>query len=236
MKKLTILGMTAVTGVALAASVVAPAYAWNPEGKITKYVTNVTASGAMSDANDANTAVSAKPGDVLKYTIVIANPAQAAGDGHNDLASVKMEDTLPAGVELTSDASKRVIKEELGTILPGKSVTKEYTVKVTATEDKKVITNKACFTGNSKVNDAPRNGCDNAVVKITVPPVVTPPVVTPPVVTPPTTTTPIGKGSVETPAVLPATGPASLITIVATASVAGYAANLLRLRFAGRRG
>lgn len=230
MKKSMLLATTAVTGVALAASVAAPAYAWHPEGKITKYVTNVTDNGKMSDANTSKDAVSAKPGDTLKYTIVIANTADNAKDNYNDLAFVKMTDSLPAGVELVSDASKRAISEDLGTILPGKSVTKEYTVKVTAKTGMN-IENKACFTGDSKVKDNPKQGCDTANVKVTVPP--TP--VTPPTTPTPTPTPETPAPAPEAPATLPETGAGSVIAMASVVAVAGYAANMLRLRFAGRR-
>ena len=229
MKKSTVLGLTAVTGVALATSIVSPAYAWNPEGKITKYVTNVTAGTAKSDANSASAAIAAKPGDTLVYTIVISNPAKDADNNHNDLAYVVLKDTLPTGVELVGDASKRSINENLGTILPGKSVTKEYSVTVTATKDG-VIENKACFTGDSEVKDSPKSGCDTANVKVTVPPAPVTPPATP--VTP--VTPPAGKGAepapVAAPAELPKTGPASAIAIFGLTAVAGYAANMLRLR------
>ncbi len=227
MNKLSTVITTTVTSVALATAVVSPAYAWHPEGTIVKQVQNVTAGTAMSDANTAATAVAAKPGDTLKYTITVSNPAAAAEKQYNDLAFVTLKDSLPTGVELTDNASKRQITEDLGTILPGKSVTKTYTVKVTATKDG-VIENKACFDGNSVVKDAPRNGCDTANIKVTVPPV------TPPV-TPPTTVTPepeAGKGAVEVaaPTELPKTGPANVILLGGIATIAGYTLNMLRLR------
>lgn len=228
MNKISTVITTTVTGVAFAAAIVSPAYAWHPEGKIVKQVQNVTAGTAMSDANTAATAVAAKPGDTLKYTITINNPAAAASQNHNDLAFVTLKDNMPTGVELVDNASLRQINEDLGTILPGKSVTKTYTVKVTATKDG-VIENKACFEGDSVVKDAPRNGCDTANIKVTVPPV------TPPVTPPATVTPPAGKGAVETPVVaapteLPKTGPASIIMLGGIATIAGYALNMLRLR------
>jgi uncharacterized repeat protein (TIGR01451 family) len=236
MNKLSMIATTTVTGVALATAVVSPALAWHPQGAIVKQVQNVTAGTTMSDANTSGTAIAAKPGDTLTYKITVSNPAQAAEKNYNDLAFVKLTDTLPSGVELIGNANQRQINEDLGTILPGKSVTKTYTVKVTATNDG-VIENKACFTGNSVVKDAPRNGCDTANVKVSTPPVVTPPATVTPPVTP--SVTPAGKGSVTpapaaatvaAPTELPKTGPADVVAMVAAASVIGYALNVLRLK------
>ncbi len=247
MNKLSKIAVTSVTGIALAISIVSPAYAWHPEGKIVKSVKNVTANGQLSDANTAESAITAKPGDTLLYSITLTNTAPPAQKQYNDLAFAVLKDTLPEGVELISNPSQRSITEDLGTIVPGKSVTKQYSVKVTAATSGKLIENKACFTGNSVVKDAPRSGCDVAVVKVNVPvtpatpvkPTPVPVVVTPtPVtaVTAVTAPTPVATPVIapvavtETPAVLPATGPASLIVIGAFATIAGYIGNMLRLR------
>jgi hypothetical protein len=109
-----------------------------------------------------------------------------------------MTDTLPAGVELVSDASTRIISADLGTIKPGQTITKEYVVKVTATQDG-LIQNKACFTGNSLVNDNAQSGCDVADVSVTVP--VVPPVQ--PIPTPTPTPTPTPVTPTPTPAPVP---------------------------------
>jgi len=211
---------TAVTGVTLAAALVSPAFAWHPQGKIVKSVQNVTAGGALSDANTAATAVSAKPGDTLKYIIVVSNTGDEDKDGNNDMADTVMTDTLPAGVELVSNPSQRTITENIGTIQPGKSVTKEYAVKVTATKDS-VILNKACFEGDSSVHDNKQQGCDDANITVKVPPVVTPPApVTPPITPAPVTPAPE----------LPKTGPANIFMLGSVAVVAGYALNILRLK------
>lgn len=215
MKSLKLLAAASVTGVVFAAAVAAPAYAWHPQVKITKYVTNVTAGDAMADANEAAEAVSTKPGDTIKYTMVIENPAPAADNSYNDLYLTKMTDELPAGVELVSDASKREITEDLGVLKPGAKVTKEYTLKVTSTKDGDVITNEVCVTGNSKVNDAFRKDCDTAVIKVKVPP-----------------TPELPK---ETPKVLPITGPADAVVGAGAVTVLGYFGNMLRLRFRKNR-
>jgi uncharacterized repeat protein (TIGR01451 family) len=228
MKKLSMIAVSGITSVALAASIVSPAFAWHPKGQIVKSVQNVTAGGVLNDANTASVAVAAKPGDTLKYVIVISNTGDVDSTGNNDMAKTVMTDTLPAGVELTSNAAQRTITENIGTIKPGKSVTKEYTVKVTATKDS-VIENKACFTGNSTANDNPQSGCDVADVKVTVPTVV----VTPPAPVTPTAPAPVTPVAAVTPAptVLPNTGPASIFMIGAAATVMGYALNVLRLKF-----
>lgn len=223
MSKLSLFSTAAVLSVVVAGSVVAPAYAWHPKGTIIKSVQNVTAGGALSDANSAASAVSAKPGDILNYVIEVKNVAAPAQKQYNDMDFTVVTDTLPTGVELVANPSTRVLKEEMGLILPGTSKKVEYKVKVTSATDGAVVTNKACFTADSVVKDNPQKGCDDANVKVAVPPVVTPPV-TPepkaPVVTPPA------------PAVLPNVGTetvlAPLFGLMATA--AGYFGNMLRLK------
>ncbi|HEX6415980.1 MAG TPA: hypothetical protein VFZ62_00455, partial [Candidatus Saccharimonadales bacterium] len=134
-------------------------------------------------------------------------PAKPADKNWNDLAYIKMTDTLPAGVELVSNPAQRTITENLGTLKPGQSVTKEYLVKVTA-KTNGTIKNTACFTGDSEVKDNPKQGCNPAVVKVTVPPVKPP--VTPEVPeTPETPETPVTE--TELPAELPKTGPAEAV-------------------------
>ena len=228
MKNLKLLATASVTGVVLAGSLSGTVLAWHPEVQITKYVTNVTAGGQMADANDAASAVSTKPGDTIKYTIVIENTAKAADKEYNDLYLTKMTDKLPVGVELVSDASKRDITEDLGILKPGAKVTKEYTLKVTSTKDGDVVTNEACVTGNSKVNDAPRKDCDTAVIKVKVP--------TPPVTPEPPKTPEQPKPQVSSAATtLPATGPANVIAGTGTVTALGYAGNLLRLKLRNKR-
>lgn len=216
MNKYTYVAATAVTAVALAASIVSPAYAWHPEGKIVKTVQNVTANSAQIDANTSATAVAAKPGDVLRYSITVSNPAKPAEKQYNDLAFTVMKDSLPAGVELVDNPSQRQITEDLGIIVPGNSVTKHYMVKVTASTAG-VIENKACFDGNSVVKDAPRKGCDTANIVVSIPEVVPP-------------APQVQAAVTEKPQTLPQTGAAGLIAFSGLAAAAGYAGNLLRLR------
>jgi uncharacterized repeat protein (TIGR01451 family) len=213
MRKLAIVTASGVTGVVLAASIAAPVFAWHPKGEIKKFVTNQTQSGQMSDANDEKSAVAAKSGDTLKYTIVVSNTGAADSKGYNDMAKTKLTDTLPTGIELVSNPAQRTITEDLGLIKPGQKVTKEYLVKVVSAKDSDVITNKACFTGNSTANDNPQSGCDNAVVKVDVPK------------TPETPELPK-----ETPTVLPNTGIGNIVLPAGVVSAVAYVGNLLRLK------
>jgi len=192
-------GLIGIVGVASLAST---AYAWHPKGSITKKVQNVTTGSALSEADTEGTAVVAKPGDTLKYVIEVSNTGAADDRGYNDMAKTVMTDTLPAGIELVSNPSQRQISENLGTIKPGKSVTKEYLVKVTS-ETAGAIENTACFTGDSTANDNPQHGCNPAVVTVTIPE--TPVTTTPETPEAPSTPAP------ETPAELPHTGMAENI-------------------------
>lgn len=167
MKVFKILAIASVTGVLAATAFATPALAWHPEGKIKKFVQNQTTGSALSDANDAGSAVAAKPGEILKYVIEVSN--SGANGKTNEMHFTKMTDTLPAGIELVSDPGKRQITEELGVIAPGKKVTKEYLVKVISAKDGDVIKNEACFTGDSEVKDNKQDGCDIANVKVSVP-------------------------------------------------------------------
>lgn len=217
-KKLLIGAVIASSALALATA--SPALAWHPKGEIIKKVQNQTAGTAMLDANTASAAVLAKPGDILKYSIEIRNTGAAASNGSNDMAFVKLTDALPAGVALVDNAAQRTITADFGTIKPGKSVTKEFLVKVTSTQDGALITNKACFTGDSTVKDNPQSGCDTAVVGVNVPETpVTPTPETPVKETP----APVVPQEVTT---LPETG-ASVATILGSLvglSAIGYAA------------
>ncbi len=219
-KSIKVLVSSSVTGVAVAGLMTSTAFAWHPKGMITKYVQNVTQNSQMANANDAQNAVAAKPGDTLKYTIVVENDGDASNDGNNDMAHTVMTDTLPAGVVM-ADGSSSTISVDLGTIKPGQKVTKEYLVKVTSTKDGDLIENKACFTGNSTANDNPQKGCDVADVKVSVP---TPPVTPTPPVAP---VTPQVQAAATT---LPNTGAGDLLLPAGIVSGLGYAGNMLRLK------
>jgi uncharacterized repeat protein (TIGR01451 family) len=228
---------SSVTGIAMAGMLVSPAFAWHPKGAIIKSVQNQTAGGNLSDANDEQNAVAAKPGDLLKYTIVVSNNGDADSKGYNDMAQTKLTDTLPEGVELVINPSLRTITEDLGLIKPGQKVTKEYVVKVTSETDGTVLSNKACFTGNSTANDNPQEGCDNAVVKVSNPKTPeTPKPETPKTETPATTTpAPTQPQVLATSTDLPNTGAGDMLVPVGAVAGIGYAANMLRLKFRANR-
>jgi len=229
---ITLIAASSVTGIIMAGALVSPAFAWDPKGTIVKSVQNQTANGQMSDANDEQNAVTAKPGDLLKYSIVIANDGDADNKGMNDMAKTTVTDTLPAGVELVINPAMRTITEDLGTVKPGQKVTKEYVVKVTADADGTVLSNKACFTGNSTANDNPQQGCDVAVVKVTNPKTETPTTPTTPETptTTTTTTTPTTPQVLATSTALPNTGAGDMLVPAGAVAGIGYAANMLRLK------
>lgn len=162
MKKLHLLSTSLLAGVVIAGSLGASALAWHPEGRIEKSVQNQTANSQLKDF------VEAEPGDVLKYVIEISNTGKSDSRGWNDMHYTELKDTLPAGVELVSNPSQRQITESLGKITPGQKVTREYLVRVTSDKDGDLVTNKACFTGDSEVKDKPQKGCDDAKVKVSV--------------------------------------------------------------------
>ena len=156
-------------GLTMAAAITAPALAWHPQGNIAKTVQDVTANSQTSSATDASSALTVAPGDTLLYTVVVSNTAEPAANHDNDMAYTVMTDQLPSGVELTSNPAQRQITENIGTIEPDKSVTKQYEVKVTDTKDGDSITNKACYTGDSIARDNPQSGCDTVVVTVRTP-------------------------------------------------------------------
>lgn len=223
--KVVRIAAVAVTTGAIVLGIASPLAAWHPKGVIKKEVLNQTTSSALSDANNAATAVAAKPGDVLKYVITVTNNGEKHEKGWNDMHHTVVTDTLPAGVELVSNPSQRQINENIGVVKAGESVKKEYLVKVTSNQNNAVIENKACFTGDSEVKDAPQKGCDTANVKVTVPPTPEKPVEPTPTPEQPKEVLP---ATTETPAVLPSTGPEALIASVASVSGLAYGVNAYR--------
>lgn len=226
MKATKILAVASLTGV-LASTIgtgvfAADVLAWHPKGIITKSVMNQTTGSALSDANDEASAVAAKPGDTLKYVIEVRNDGSTGKS--NEMHFTKLTDTLPAGVELVSDPSKRDITEDLGVIKPGEKVTKEYLVKVTVSKDG-LIKNEACFTGDSEVKDNPQKGCDNANVKVTVPPKEEPK-------PQPKPETPAPQPQVKAAETLPETGASSILAPLAAvgSGAVAYAGRLISLK------
>jgi len=198
MKISNVLLSAAIIGTITIATVSTNAFAWHPKGVISKKVQNITTGSALVEADSAGTAVTAKPGDTLKYVIAISNTGASDSNGYNDMAKTVMTDTLPTGVELINNPTNRQITEAIGLVKPGQTVTKEYSVKVTANTNS-TIQNTACFTGNSTANDNPQQGCNSAVVAVTVPTPVTP-------TTPVTPVTPAPVTPAQLPAELPHTG------------------------------
>lgn len=229
MKVTKVLAIASITGVIAAGAITTPALAWHPKGTIKKFVQNQTSGATLTDANNAQTALAAKPGDILKYVIEVSNTG--SNGSQNEMHFTKLTDTLPAGVQLVSDPGKRDITEDLGVIKPGAKVTKEYLVKVISEKDGDLIENKACFTGDSSVKDQPQQGCDVAITKVSVPKKEEPKPVEPPKKEEPKVEAP----KVETPAptptppALPQTGASEMIAplLALTSGSAAYAGRML---------
>lgn len=141
-------------------------FAWHPSGTIKKTVQDITKNGQPLDANSQAGEVHADAGDILRYTVTVSNVAASAANHDNDMANTVMTDVLPDNIQLVNNPSTNMIIEDMGTILPGKSVVKTYDVKILFTvRDDAILINKACFTANSVVNDNPQSGCDLAYVR-----------------------------------------------------------------------
>lgn len=222
---------TGATSVAIAAAVASPVLACHPQGKIVKTVMDVTTSSADVDANTEGDALTVNQGDILTYTVTVSNQEKELGkNGEDQMVNTILTDTLPAGVELVSDASKTTIQDNLGNIKAKGSVTKQYQVKVTSDQDGAVLTNRACYTSTSKLgNKYNQNGCDVAIVKVHVPekPPVTPPV-TP--TTPKTPEAPKTPATPKAPEALPNTGAGNIIVPAIIVSALGYAGFLTYLK------
>ncbi|MDB5181716.1 MAG: hypothetical protein JWP13_479 [Candidatus Saccharibacteria bacterium] len=228
MSKLSRFATASVLSVVVAGSMTSTAFAWHPKGTITKSVQNMTSTGALSAADTPATAVSVKQGDILNYVIEVKNVAAPADKQYNDMAFTVVTDTLPAGVELVSNPSTRTLKHDMGLILPGQSKKVEYQVKVTSTTNNGVVTNKACFTADSVVKDNPQKGCDDAVVKVTVPVTPQAPEQTKPVQPAPAPQTPATPAPAQ-PQTLPAAGAGVLAPLFAVfATVGGYIVSMKR--------
>jgi uncharacterized repeat protein (TIGR01451 family) len=230
MKKVSKLASASVTGVVLAGLIVSPVLTCHPQGKIAKAVQDNTTSSAIVDANTTGSALTVNQSDVLTYTVTISNQETQEGNQHQaDMTNVVLTDALPAGVQLVSNPTETTITESLGTIAANGKVTRQYQVKVTATQDGAVLTNKACYTSGSNLGtNYNQNGCDVAIVKVHVPTPV--PVPTP---TPTPTPTPVPTApTAPTPATLPDTGSTALSAglFVSGAAILGYALNVLRLK------
>jgi uncharacterized repeat protein (TIGR01451 family) len=144
--------------------------AWHPVGSISKTVQNTNALNvAPVEANTDETAVAVKTGDIVRYTITISNKASANNRGYNDLAFIKVTDKVPEGLEAVDNPSQRTISFELDNLVPGKSASKTIDMKVVSKTNKLVVSNEACYTADSLVNDQPQSGCDMAKVRLNIP-------------------------------------------------------------------
>lgn len=239
MKSFKTFALSGLAGAIIAGTLINPVLAAQPRGAIKKYVQNQTTNSARADADAISTAVEAKPGDILKYTIEVSN------DGDSDMYYTNLVDTLPTGVELVGDTSQRQINEDLGVLSGGKSVAKEYLVRVTTAKHGDIIDNKACFTGNSEDKNAAQNGCNNAIVKIAAqqtPPPQAPVAPQPQTPAPPAEKHPAPIVPAPTPPAtssehLPTTGPTALATTLASLSAGslGYAGRLFVLQHQQKR-
>jgi len=219
------------SGIVLSTLVAGTVFACHPQGSIIKKVQDITTSSAVVDANTASSALTVNQGDILTYSITIANAETVEGDQNQaDMLNTSLTDTLPAGVQLIGNPTQTTITENLGTIKAKGSITKQYQVKVTATQDGSILTNKACYTSTSNLGASyAQSGCDTAVVKVHVPTPIPTPVPTP---TPPAPTPVVTPAAIVTPtaAALPNTGAGSSIALAIAIAILGYAANVLRLR------
>jgi uncharacterized repeat protein (TIGR01451 family) len=218
MKKIPLLAGASLASIVVVIMVASPVFACTPVGSIVKEVQDQTTGSAAEDANSATTALSVNTGDTLIYTITIKNSGAVTSNGEDNMENVTLTDNLPSGIQLESNPTQTTITENLGTVAAGASVTKTYAVKVTDTTNGDIVTNTACYTGQSTNNDDNQKGCDSAVVKVTVPvPTPTPT---------PTPTTPV-------PTTMPDTGSTAFSTslLVVTAASVGYALNVLRLKY-----
>ncbi len=231
MKKFRLIAGASVTGVVIAGVIVSPVLACRPQGKIVKTVQDVTTNSQIVGGNNSENALIVSKGDTLTYTVTVSNHETVEGKQHQaDMTNTVLTDKLPDGVELVSNPGEHTITEQLGTIKAKGHVTKQYQVTVTETQDGTLLTNKACFTSNSRMGKKfNQNGCDVAIVKVHVPVTPTPtPTPTPePTPTPTPSPTPAPTEPVDT---LPNTGAGNIIIPAALASVVGYAGYLWRLK------
>jgi hypothetical protein len=215
------------------------AAAQDPKVSIKLAVQNQTTNSELSPADNKDSALVAKPGDILKYVVTITNESEESQDNKNDFVSAKVISALPASIELVSNVDTREINEDLGTIKPGKTATKQFVVRVAA-KDAGSIESKACFTGRYDAQNKPQSDCESAFVAVSVPAAEKP-------ATPaPTTPAPVNNEAeakpTETPEPaasgkgdLPTTGPSDLIAPLAALGTGGlaYTGRLIALK---RRG
>lgn len=228
-KQLSLLTTTSLTSIVIAGSVVAPALAWHPQAEITKSVQDVTSNSQVvsvpaavnidrkTDSQTAAQVITVAPGDTLKYIVVVNDPAPAASNQYDDLANVKITDTMPKGVQQTNSTA---LQSSIADLAPGQGKTFEYDVKVTDQTDGDELTNKACVTGTSSNEDVTGlEACASVTVKVKVPQQPTP------------TPTPTPTPAPTQPTQLPNTGAGNYIFPAAgITAILGYAGYLLRMK------
>ncbi|HVQ44959.1 MAG TPA: hypothetical protein VMT30_08465 [Candidatus Saccharimonadia bacterium] len=207
------MGTLAVLGVGLAG-------ACHPQGVITKDVQNLTTGSALSKADTLGTAVMARPGDTLVYTVSISNLATGNQD---QLINTAITDALPAGLTLVKTDSYNV-----GTIQMKQTAKRTITVKVSATTAG-AIKNTACFTGDSVDHKVPQRGCDVAYVNVVVPTPTPTPTHTPDPTPTPTPGVTLGTSTVA-PAILPVTGAGDASAIIGLTAMIGTATAYIKSR------
>lgn len=198
---------------------------------ITKSVQNQTTNSAVAAADTKEDALQAKTGDILKYVIELKN------NSDKELKTIKITDSLPAGVELVSNSAQRTITEEIAAIKAGESVTKQIIVKVTAGKDGDIIDNQACFTATLDSETTEQHECNSAAIRIGEKPAEQQPAPAPtkpeteakPEAKPTETPQPAATAKAED---LPTTGPSDVIAPLAAISTGalGYLSRLLVLK------
>lgn len=168
MKGVFMFAGAAIASAALALSLAGSAFAWHPDGEIVKEVKNLTQNSGWEDANSAASAVTAEPGDTLKFRITVKNVTDHPANGYNELWYIKVTDNLPAGLTLVSG---RTGNNSLENLSAGEQASYTFTATVNqSVSDGEVVCNTASFTGNSEVRDNPQSGSDDACVEVNVPP------------------------------------------------------------------
>ncbi len=232
----------------------APAHATGPEFTIKYEVQDVTIGTDFVDADDADTALHAAPGDTIQYRATIQNNSAPDPNGSNNVTLIV---TYPNGTQAGDIAGNDTMTTVNVSIAPGKPLVQLWKTTVTSTtEDDSLYSaisiacdpdvcpyiyndqnqedywNSAFVTVDSHAADAPAT--DATPSTTTTPTDDTPqtPTDNTPVVTTDSTKTTPTPAAPEAPAKMPNTGSSANITaaIAVLAVVGGYVLNTLRLR------
>jgi uncharacterized repeat protein (TIGR01451 family) len=233
MKTSTLLVSVSAACAVITAAQITPAVAADQntaKAAISASVQNQTTNSAVATADNKEDALQAKTNDILKYIVEVKNT------GDKELKSIKITDTLPAGVELVSNGAQRTITEEIASIKAGESTTKHIIVKVTAGKDGDIVDNQVCFSATFDGETNEQNSCDNAAVRIGEKPAEQQPAPTAPEAKPepkpeqkPTESAPSNTTRTDD---LPTTGPSDMIAPAAalTTGTLAYIGRLLALK------